>query len=82
MTALKKKIFKWALFSTLLIGTTSGIVAYKMWTKPHRNVEEAKGIAVAAIKLAADYENNEPEANKDYLDKVLEGASQIVAANQ
>jgi hypothetical protein len=84
MTVLKKKILKWVLLSIVVIGTTGGIVAYKMWTKPHRNVEEIKAITVVATKLATDYENNEPEANSDYLDKVLEvtGVINEISKNQ
>jgi tRNA_anti-like len=84
MAILKKKILKWILLSILVIGTTGGIVAYKMWTKPHRNVEEAAALSVAATKLATEYENNEPQANSDYLDKVLEVTGEIskISKNQ
>lgn len=84
MTALKKKILKWLLLSILVIGTTGGIVAYKMWNKPHRNVEATTAIAVTATKLTTEYETNEPEANIDYLDKVLEVTGEIneISKNQ
>jgi tRNA_anti-like len=84
MALLKKKILKWVLLSIIVIGTTGGIVAYKMWNKPHRNVEEAKAIKVTATQLAVAYESNEPEANSDYLDKVIEVTGEIneISKNQ
>jgi tRNA_anti-like len=84
MALLKKKILKWILLSIIVVGTTGGIVAYKMWTKPHRNVEETKAITVAATKLTTEYEANEPEANSEYLDKVLEVTGEIneISKNQ
>jgi tRNA_anti-like len=84
MAVLKKKILKWILLSIIVIGTTGGIVAYKMWTKPHRNVEETRALTVTATKLATAYESNEPEANSDYLDKVLAVIGEIneISKNQ
>lgn len=84
MAVSRSKILKWLLLSIVVIGTTGGIVAYKMWTKPHRNVAETKALAVTATQLAAAYENNEPEANSDYLDKVLEVTGEIneISKNQ
>jgi hypothetical protein len=55
-----------------------------MYNKPHRNVQDAKALTIAATKLAADYENNEPEANSQYLDKILEVSGEIsdISKNQ
>jgi len=80
----KKKIFTWVLLSVLAILVTGGIVGYKMYTKPHRNVEIIKAIQVAANQLATEYENNEPVANSTYLDKVLEVTGDIteISKNQ
>jgi hypothetical protein len=77
MTTKKKVAIKWILVTLLAIITTGAVVGYKMYNKPHRSVEEAKAITVAAIQLATQYENNEPEANSDYLDKVLEVSGEI-----
>jgi hypothetical protein len=84
MTAVKKKVFGWALLSALVILTTSGFVAYRMYTKPHRNVEQAKAVTVSAVKLVSEYEANEPMANGQYLDKVLEVDGEIteISKNQ
>ncbi len=77
MTTQKKSTIKWILVTLLAIITTGAVVGYKMYNKPHRSVEEAKAITVAAIQLATQYETNEPEANSDYLDKVLEVSGEI-----
>jgi tRNA_anti-like len=77
MTTKKKVAIKWILVTLLAIITTGAVVGYKMYNKPHRSVEEAKAITVAAIQLATQYETNEPEANSDYLDKVLEVSGEI-----
>jgi tRNA_anti-like len=84
MTANKKRILKWSLLFVLLIIITGGFVAYKMYNKPHRNVEETKGMSVTAVQLITDYETNEADANSKYLDKVLEVAGEIteVSKNQ
>jgi hypothetical protein len=77
MTTNKKRIFKWILLSALVIIFTGGFIGYKMYNKPHRNVQKAKALTITAIKLTTDYENNEPEANSLYLDKVLEVSGEI-----
>jgi hypothetical protein len=84
MTTNKKKILKWSLIAFFLIVTTSGFIGYKMYTKPHRNVEVAKALDVTSLKLATAYETNEPEANTQYLDKVLEITGEVneISKNQ
>jgi hypothetical protein len=84
MTTNTKKIFKWGLLSAFIIMITGGFVGYKMWNKPHRNVEEAKAITVTAGQLANGYETNEPESNSQYLDKILEVTGEVteVSKNQ
>jgi hypothetical protein len=84
MTANKKRILKWSLLFVLIIIVTGGFIGYKMYNKPHRNVEAAKGIAIAATQLITAYENNEADANSKYLDKVLEVTGEIteVSKNQ
>lgn len=75
----KKKIFKTILLSILVITVTAGFVGYKMWTKPHRNVASASATAIAAVKIAADYESNETTANAQYLDKILEVSGEVIS---
>jgi tRNA_anti-like len=80
----KKNMLKWISFSIIAMIIIGGIVGYKMYTKPHRNVADAKAVAVNAKQLAAAYENNEAGANKAYLDKVMEVIGEIdeVSKNQ
>lgn len=47
-------------------------VGYIMWNKPHRKVENEKGIEVTASQLVKDYQFSEAEANKKYLDKAVQ----------
>ncbi|WP_018616111.1 OB-fold protein [Segetibacter koreensis] len=47
-------------------------VAYVMWNKPQRKVENEKGIEVTSAQLVKDYQANEAEANKKYLDKAIQ----------
>lgn len=47
-------------------------VGFIMWNKPQRNVEDEKGIEITSTQLVKDYQGNETEANKKYLDKALQ----------
>lgn len=84
MNTNKKRIIKLSLLSIVIVVITGGFVGYKMWTKPHRNVEAAKAITATALQLAGAYEANETSANIQYLDKVLEvsGTVSEIAKNQ
>jgi proteasome assembly chaperone (PAC2) family protein len=84
MTANKKRLLKWLLLFVLILVITGGFIGYKMYNKPHRNVEAAKGIEVASTQLIADYESNETGANGKYLDKVIAVTGEVseVAKNQ
>ena len=69
---IKSKVVKWILLAVVVIGGTGAVIGYKMINKPHRNVEAAAAVNVTAATIANEYETNEAEANKKYLDKVLE----------
>ena len=60
-------------FITILIIFIVGsfTVGFVLWNKPQRNVENEKGIEVPATQLVKDYQANEAEANKKYLDKAI-----------
>ncbi len=75
-----KKIF----IGTLLLLSIAGVVAYLVYNKPHRDPATEKSIKVSSIELFKAFENNEMEANKLYLDKVLEVNGKIteVTTNQ
>ncbi len=54
-------------------------VAYIMWNKPSRKVENEKGIEVTSAQLVKDYQANEGEANKKYLDKAIQVTGEATA---
>ena len=56
----------------ILFIAASFTVAYVMWNKPQRKVENEKGIEVTSAQLVKDYQANEAEANKKYLDKAIQ----------
>jgi len=47
------------------------VVTYFIYNKPHRSVDKAD-TSVDAVALVAAFVKNEEEANKNYLDKVVE----------
>lgn len=56
----------------LLIAASTFGVVYWIYNKPHRDPLTEPPLEVTAAKLFHDYETDETEANKLYLDKVLE----------
>ncbi len=64
--------FKPFFIATLTVIIVVSAVAYFMWNKPQRKVENEKGIAITAAQLVKEYQQNEGEANKKYLDKAIE----------
>lgn len=77
MSIFKKKFFKWAALSVLVIGLTGAIVGYKMYNKPHRSVMDAKAVSLEAQQLVTAYETDEAGANAKYLDKVLHVSGEV-----
>lgn len=59
-----------ALLVCIIVGGSA--VAYFMWNKPDRKVENEKGIEVTSATLVKEYQANENEANKKYLDKAIQ----------
>lgn len=48
-------------------------MAYKMYNKPHRNIDTEEVTAqISASQLFSDYSDSEEESNALYLDKVIE----------
>lgn len=60
-----------------LLAITLVVVAYKMYTKPHRSVEDETAIAIVATELFDAYEKNETAANTKYLNQVLEVTGKV-----
>jgi hypothetical protein len=61
----------------LLLIVVSIFVAYKMYTKPHRSVENEKGMVVTAVQLFDAFERDETQANAKYLDNVIEVTGKV-----
>jgi hypothetical protein len=78
------KTFRNLLIIALVLIIGGSAVAYFMWNKPRRNVENEKGIEVTASQLVKEYQQNEAEANKKYLDKAIQVSGNIgeVKSNQ
>jgi hypothetical protein len=72
-----KKSYKYIVIVTLVLVATGLVVGYFMWNKPQRNVEDEKGIVVTAAQLVKEYQDNEAEANKKYLDKAIQVTGNI-----
>lgn len=62
----------------------SALTGYMLFTKKHRTVENEEYRSINASELFDDFSTNEIQANKQYLDKVLEvtGTVSEVRTNQ
>lgn len=57
----------------VVVALIGGFVAYKMYNKPHRDIDAEEVTAqVSAGQLFTDYSDSEEESNALYLDKVIE----------
>jgi DNA/RNA endonuclease YhcR with UshA esterase domain len=57
----------------LVLGIIGAFIAYKMYNKPHVNVEEASAdISITADKILNDFSSDENSANLKYLDKIIQ----------
>jgi hypothetical protein len=67
-----KKSIKLILAVLLIAGAIGGVVAYRMWNKPHADASEMEGIKVSADELYKAFESSEQQANATYVGKVVE----------
>lgn len=59
--------------AVVLVALVGGaFFAYRLYNKPHRDPSREVGIKVEAIKLFADFQTDEAQANSMYLGKTLE----------
>jgi hypothetical protein len=65
--SLKKKVI--LVFSIVVI--IAALTMYKMWTKPHINVQQADAVAITSKIIATEFETDETAANRKYLNKVI-----------
>ncbi len=79
-----KKWMKIVLIIGVVCVITGGIVVYRIYTKPHRDVSQEQGVQLTAQKLYDAFRINETEANKLYLDKAIELTGEVgeVKTNQ
>lgn len=79
-----KKTGKITLLVILLITAIGVIAAYRMWNKPHKNVEDATAIAVTATELYNSFIKDSVKANEQYTNKVLQVSGEVsqVSINQ
>jgi hypothetical protein len=56
----------------LLLIIAGVTIIYFVWNKPRRNVEREQGIEVTAAQIVKDFQTNEADANKKYLDKAIQ----------
>lgn len=72
-----KKIILVSVVITAILLFMVAIGAFRMYTKPHRSVEDENAIRVAATELFDAYVKNEAEANTKYLNQVLEVTGKV-----
>ena len=58
----------------ILIGVATGVY---LWNKPHKKVENAKGISILATELSKEYTANEKAADSKFLNKAIEVSGTI-----
>lgn len=80
MVAIMKRIILLGLLALALIAVS----VYRLYNKPHRQLENEKSISVDASTLLKAFEQDESAANAIYLDKVLEvsGSVSSISTNQ
>lgn len=72
-----------ALIAVILLAVAA-LAWWYAWNKPHRDVINESSISISADSLYNEYNSNETEANKQFLDKAISvhGAVQQIISNQ
>jgi tRNA_anti-like len=81
---MKKKNLRITGFLALFVLLSGAVIAYKIYNKPHRSVENETALAITSEELALAYTKNEAKADKEYLDKPIQVTGLIadIANNQ
>ncbi len=69
----------------VLIGAvTGGIMVYRIFTKPHRDVTTEKAVSISAQAIFDAFKTDETAANKLYLDKAIQLSGEVldISTNQ
>jgi hypothetical protein len=70
---------RYVLTGLLLAALAGGIIGYRMWNKPHREVAGASAdVNLEATELYAQYTTDEAAANALYLDKIVQVCGTVV----
>jgi hypothetical protein len=63
---------KYLLYATLILLICGFYYGYQMYNKPLQSIENKNAdVALTAVDLLKDFNNNEHEANTKYLDKII-----------
>lgn len=83
-TGMKKKTLKVAALCCLLLLVTGVVIVYRMYNQPQKSVDAEKAVVMNARQLAAEYEQDETNANKKYLGNAVQvsGTVSEVSVNQ
>jgi hypothetical protein len=73
-----KKTMKWIGWALLVALVVGGIVVWRIWNKPHRDVTEETATDITATALVDSFVNNETSANARYLDKAMVVTGKII----
>lgn len=76
-----KKTKKVILLGILVAALGGAGIAYYMWNKPHRGVQNADAVKVTASDLLNQYIQDSAAANKKYTDKVVEVSGEVVESS-
>jgi hypothetical protein len=60
----------------------AGAVGFYQWNKPHKTVENEKGIEITAAQLYTEFVINEQAANQKYLNKAMQVTGKIVTIDE
>jgi hypothetical protein len=73
------KNWKRIVIALVLIGAvTGGIMVYRIFTKPHRDVTTEKAVSISAQAIFDAFKNDEAAANKLYLDKAIQLSGEVL----
>ena len=78
---------KWTRIFLILVAigiVTGGVIAYRIFTKPHRDVSTEQAVSLTAQKLYDAFRTDEAAANLLYLDKAIALSGEVldVVTNQ
>lgn len=79
-----KKRIRYVLVIIGIVVITGGGIAYRLFTKPHRDVTREQAVLLTAQQLADAFRLDEAAANAKYLDKAIELKGEVldITSNQ